>query len=133
MLEDVVVDRRDAVEDGDVGGAREAHAAPRRRQRGGDSGGRLAEERTRPADLDREQGAKLRRRRHEAERGSIHAEALEILCGEVDPVEPVVDPDVPNEFVSWNATPSLPNVSASRRAPRMDASTRPTDAALPSM
>ena len=71
VREDVVVDRLDAVEDGEVGGTREAHAAPRRRQRSSDGRRRLAEERTRTADLDREQGAKLRRRRHEAERGSI--------------------------------------------------------------
>ena len=69
----------------------------RRRQCSGDGGRRLAEERARPADLDRYQGAKLRRRRPEAERGSIDAEALELLCGEVDPVELVVDPDVPDE------------------------------------
>ena len=53
--------------------------------------------RTRAADLDGEHGAKLRRRRPEAERSSIHAEALELLRGEVDPVELVVDPDVPDE------------------------------------
>ena len=69
----------------------------RRRQCSGDGGRRLAEERARPADLDRDQGAKLRRRRPEAERGSIDAEALELLCGEVDPVELVVDPDIPDE------------------------------------
>ena len=57
----------------------------------------LTEERARPADLDREQGAKLRGRRHEAERAGIHAEALELLGGQVDPVELVVDPDVPDE------------------------------------
>ena len=108
MRKDVVVDRLDAVEDGEVGGTREAHAAPRRRQRSGDGGRRLAEERTRPADLDREQGAKLRRRRHEAERGGIHAEALELLRGEVDPVELIVDPDVPDEVRELEGDPEPP-------------------------
>ena len=69
---------------------------------------RLPEERTRPADLDREQGTKLRRRRPEAERSSIDAEALELLRGEVDPVELVVDPDVPDEVRKLERDPEPP-------------------------
>ena len=44
----------------------------------------------------------------EAERSSIDAEALELLRGEVDPVELVVDPDVPDEVRKLERDPEPP-------------------------
>ena len=97
MAKDVVVDRLRAVEDRDVRGPGEAHAPTRRRRGRRDGGLGLGEELSGPADLGREQGAQLRLGGVEAEVGRDDAEAVELLGGQIDPVEPVVDAHVADE------------------------------------